>query len=372
MSEQAIRVSDDRTGDYVATRDAYEQDAESQDRVIQLVDLAYRQVTLNEIRGIGTFLDTQDGVDLSSLPSELTDNLIEMGDKRVLIVEALHEADDGEVLITPIAVNESVEASETWEQPTGGYNVGHKNAYTDDGGSTFNWGSSINTFFTAWLASNYEYRNIGLWEITLPVPVADIVQVVIEMQEAEGDTITDNPQDFKFALIDTDDASIPASPGDLWSGLTLKTPVNWDSRYFLDGVTPFINTNGRGVVADITTPFKEVVARPGFVNGNNVGIVMYQGAWPGSTTRVSPYAYAGSGSLSNARIVMRYSALDQNNYSVLPTKSTAMGTAKFVDANGKYVSPLLAWDVYGAKKVGLHVTTINGTSNAVQLRAGVI
>lgn len=369
MAEQAIRVSDDRTGDYVATRDAYEQDAESLDRVIQLVDLAYRQVTLNEIRGIGTPIDAADGVDLSSLPSELTDNLIEMGDKRVLIVEALHDANDGEVLVTPVAVNESNEATEDEVELIGTYDTGHKSAYTDDGGSTYNWGSSINTLYTGFLASNYEYRSIGLWEITLPVPVDDITRVVLKLVDALDDA-GDNPTNMRLALLDVDDASLPADPDDLFSGLSLKTPVNWDSRYYLDGVTSFINSNGRDSVADITTPFKEVVSRAGFSDGNNVGILFYSAAWEGSATDVQPYAKPGG--LSNALIVIEYTALDQNNYSILPTKSTAMGTAKFVDSNGKYVSPLLAWDVYGSKKVGLHVTEINGTSNKVQLRAGVI
>lgn len=37
-----------------------------------------------------------------------------------------------------------------------------------------------------------------------------------------------------------------------------------------------------------------------------------------------------------------------------------------------YSSPQLRWDISGAPKIGLHITSIEGTSNEVVLKGGVI
>lgn len=369
MSEQATRVQDDRSGDYVATRDAYEQDGESKDRVIQIVDLAYRQLTLNEIRGADAPITSADGVDLDSLPSELTANLITVGDKRTLIVEALHDANDGEVLITPIAVNESQETAITEFQLAGGYDTGHKTGYYN--GVDYTWGSSILQLYFGWTSSSTSYRTLALFPITLPVDVSEIKRAYLKMVDHENDN-ADNPTNGRIMLIDQDDVSgFPTSPLPLWSGYPVKPPVNWDSRYYADGVTPFILDNGVGEIADITTQFKEVVGRAGFVDGNNLGIIMFSASYLG-VGEVRPRAYYYDGYSEGARLAIEYDTLDTENLSILPTKSTAMGTAKFVDNYGKYVSPMLAWEIYGAKKIGLHITQIGGTGNGVKVRAGVI
>ena len=106
MAEQATRITDQHSGDYIATRDAVEQDADSHSRVIQLMDFSSRQIaTPTTIRGILSFVSSADGVDLASLPAELTGNLITVGDKSTLVVFPLHSANDGEVSITPIIFN---------------------------------------------------------------------------------------------------------------------------------------------------------------------------------------------------------------------------------------------------------------------------
>jgi hypothetical protein len=46
-------------------------------------------------------------VDLSSLPAELTSNLISVGDKSTLVVFPRHSVNDGEVSITPIIFNDA-------------------------------------------------------------------------------------------------------------------------------------------------------------------------------------------------------------------------------------------------------------------------
>ena len=106
MAEQATRVADQDEGDYVATRDAYEQDTEAHNRVVQMVEITARQLTtVLTIRGSGGAISSADGVNLLSLPSDLTDNLLTVGDKTVLVIIPEHTSSSGNVLITPIIFN---------------------------------------------------------------------------------------------------------------------------------------------------------------------------------------------------------------------------------------------------------------------------
>lgn len=108
MAEQATRIKDQKAGDYIATRDAHEQDAEAHNRVIQLVDFASRQLSVHPtIRGSVAPIDAPDGVGLEDLPSDLTSNLITVGDSSILVVDCEHTADDGSVSVTPIIFNDA-------------------------------------------------------------------------------------------------------------------------------------------------------------------------------------------------------------------------------------------------------------------------
>ena len=108
MAEQATRITDQHSGDYIATRDAIENDDDSNSRVIQLMDFASRQLASPAtIRGISSFVNSADGVDLASLPAELTSNLITVGDKSTLLVFPRHSVSNGEVSITPIIFNDA-------------------------------------------------------------------------------------------------------------------------------------------------------------------------------------------------------------------------------------------------------------------------
>ena len=105
MAEKSIRVADDASGLYMATRDAFEQDASSNDRVIERVDFAsgrFASPRGNAKRGNSAAITSADGLDLTNLPSDLTGNLIDVGDKSMLIVFSEHTADDGSVTVTPI------------------------------------------------------------------------------------------------------------------------------------------------------------------------------------------------------------------------------------------------------------------------------
>ena len=105
MAEKSIRIADDTSGSYVATRDAFEQDAGSHDRVIERVDFAsgkFDSPRGNAIRGASAAVTTTDPLDITDLPAGLTNNLITVGDKSMVIVFPEHTASDGSVTVTPL------------------------------------------------------------------------------------------------------------------------------------------------------------------------------------------------------------------------------------------------------------------------------
>lgn len=101
--EKGIVVRDGAIGDVVATRDAFETDEGGNARTIQLVDMASRQAVLELIRGISGWIYDPDALNVDSFPAELTDNLIDCGDKSTLIVVPEFQSHLGTVDITPIA-----------------------------------------------------------------------------------------------------------------------------------------------------------------------------------------------------------------------------------------------------------------------------
>jgi len=107
MTERATRIANQESGDWIATRSAYETFGDPPtSRVIQLIDWASRQLdNVQTVRGISTPVTSADPVDLNSLPSELVDNALELGDKAFVVVMPEHTADDGEVYITPIILD---------------------------------------------------------------------------------------------------------------------------------------------------------------------------------------------------------------------------------------------------------------------------
>jgi hypothetical protein len=61
-----------------------------------------------------------------------------------------------------------------------------------------------------------------------------------------------------------------------------------------------------------------------------------------------------------------------NVVGVLASQTSTVGGQFRRGASGNYLSPLMAWEPKGAAGVGLHVTTLGGTSNAVVLKGGAI
>lgn len=106
MAEQSTRIADQRSGDYIATRDAVENDDGGNPRTIQLLDFSSRQFPYpHDI--IRNSINTPDTVILDNLPVSLTDYLIDIGDKSLLVVDVEHLVSTGSVTITPIIFDDT-------------------------------------------------------------------------------------------------------------------------------------------------------------------------------------------------------------------------------------------------------------------------
>jgi hypothetical protein len=104
MSEKSVRIADGQTGLRMAVRDAVETDGVYL-RVIERVDFASGKFVTpigNANRGNSAAITSADTVDLTGLPSDLTSNLLVVGDKSLLCVAAEQTVSGGSVTVTPI------------------------------------------------------------------------------------------------------------------------------------------------------------------------------------------------------------------------------------------------------------------------------
>jgi hypothetical protein len=105
MSEKSVRIADAASGSYMATRDAFETDGSSNARVIERVDFASGKFVTpigNAQRGHSDMISAAETFDLTNLPSDLTSNLITVGDKSMLCVAVEQSVSGGTVTVTPI------------------------------------------------------------------------------------------------------------------------------------------------------------------------------------------------------------------------------------------------------------------------------
>ena len=105
MAEKSIRISDDASGLRLATRDAYALDGESNARVIPLYDFAagkFMSPLGPAARGLSSWLAAADSFDLTALPSELLNWLIDVGDGSVLTVAVEQTVSGGTATVTPV------------------------------------------------------------------------------------------------------------------------------------------------------------------------------------------------------------------------------------------------------------------------------
>lgn len=105
MAQKSVRVADGSSGNYVAMRDAVENDTDAHARIIQLWDLAGGKFVTpigNATRGNSSMINYAETFDLTNLPADLTDNLITVGDKSMLVVAVEQSVSGGTVTVTPI------------------------------------------------------------------------------------------------------------------------------------------------------------------------------------------------------------------------------------------------------------------------------
>lgn len=106
MAEKGTPIEDGASGDVIATRDAFETDESANSRVIQRFDLASGRGPSplgTATRGSAGVLNTIDALDLSNLPLDLTSNLLDVGDKSVVVIQAEFSGSGAQpVTVTPI------------------------------------------------------------------------------------------------------------------------------------------------------------------------------------------------------------------------------------------------------------------------------
>lgn len=115
MAEKSTRISEGADGEYLATRDAYENDDGANARTIQINDEAFRNhvitigttVATRTLMGIG--LPTGDGGQVDAFPAEFFSSALTVGDKTKLIVATRFTAKSMSttptIVITPILLD---------------------------------------------------------------------------------------------------------------------------------------------------------------------------------------------------------------------------------------------------------------------------
>lgn len=105
MAEKSIRIADQSSGERLGFTDLIELDGSSNARVGELVSFFSRKYATpigNATRGNSGMINAAETFDLTNLPSDLTSNLITVGDKSMLCVAVEQSVSGGTVTVTPI------------------------------------------------------------------------------------------------------------------------------------------------------------------------------------------------------------------------------------------------------------------------------
>lgn len=108
--EKSIRIAGASSGQYVAFRDAFESDDESNSRVIQRLDYStgkFRTPIGPAARAPSTLLTAADTFDLTALPADLLCWLIEVNDGSILQVAVEQSVSGGTLTVTPILFDDA-------------------------------------------------------------------------------------------------------------------------------------------------------------------------------------------------------------------------------------------------------------------------
>lgn len=110
MAEKGIIVSDALSGESVAARDTAETDNDGNARIVQLTDQATRKNTMVMTVPLRSGIAYSDSFDLATIPSDIINNTIEIGDAASICVAVTYEdrGSDHGVYITPLVI-ESVQ-----------------------------------------------------------------------------------------------------------------------------------------------------------------------------------------------------------------------------------------------------------------------
>ena len=100
MAEKGILILDQADGESIACRDANALDGDDNPRIIQRLCKSVAQLPMPLGTPTRTNVVADDTYDLESLPADLTDNLITMGDKSRIAVYSLFGSVNGSAYIT--------------------------------------------------------------------------------------------------------------------------------------------------------------------------------------------------------------------------------------------------------------------------------
>lgn len=108
MAEKGLIVQNFPSGESIASRDAVENDANSNPRIIQRFDFSSGKGLSVIGTPIRTDVEDNDSLDITAFPANLTSNLITCGDKSLLCVFVEFEDNtDADVEITPIVYDDA-------------------------------------------------------------------------------------------------------------------------------------------------------------------------------------------------------------------------------------------------------------------------
>lgn len=176
MAEKGVIVQDSATGESVACRDAVELDDDSNSRIIQIVDKASRKNNMDFSSPLRSDVDTSDSYSIGTLPSDIANNLITIGDASAIVVSVIYEdmgSDEG-VYITPIVVEaDSLVVLGLLEPKRFG---GLNDEYEDDYAQVFNIG--VETSLDRVLTVMQAWPVFGAYRIGFHIRVGSGVQKV--------------------------------------------------------------------------------------------------------------------------------------------------------------------------------------------------
>lgn len=110
MAEKGILVTDQVGGESVALRDAFEQDNDSNARVVQRIDHAVDHIVSPMGAAIRTGVQNFDNYQVDQFPAQMTNNLIACGDKSKLVVtvEFKDQGSAQSITVVPVIYDDEV------------------------------------------------------------------------------------------------------------------------------------------------------------------------------------------------------------------------------------------------------------------------